>query len=74
MLIDEPCLDGDVADGKSDPPAYNPLGQISVCSILEGRLASMTTNMSLYRLDFLEKFLTHWLYWAGKQGRTASGR
>ena len=44
------------------------------CSIFEGRLDQWTTNMCLYRLDFLEKFLPQWLHCSGKQGRVVSGR
>ena len=66
MLLEaKPCLEGNVADGKVD---IN-LARYLSCSILEGRQAPWTTNMSLDRLEFLEKFLSQWLHWANKQGR-----
>ena len=72
LLEAEPCLEGNAADSKAD----NNLARYLACSILEGRQAPYTTNMTLDRLKFLEKFLPQcqWLHWADKQGRVASGR
>ena len=72
LLEAEPCLEGDVADGKADHPACQELGQVTFMLYLEGRQAPWTINMSLDRLEFLEKFLPQWLHWADKQGRTTS--
>ena len=66
----DPCLEGNVADGK----AGNNLAKYLSCSILEGWQAPWATNMSLDRLEFLEKFLPPRFHWADKQGRAASGR
>ena len=70
LLEAEPSLENNVADGK----AVNNLARYLSCSILEGWQAPWTTNMSLDRLEFVEKFLPQWLHWADKQGRTPSGR
>jgi hypothetical protein len=51
LLEAEPYLKGNVTDGKAD----NNLARYISCSILEGRQAPWTTNMSLGRLEFLEK-------------------
>ena len=71
MLLEaKPCLEGNVAADKAD---IN-LARYLSCSILEGRQAPWTTNMSLGRLEFPEKFLPQWLHWADNQGRAAIGR
>ena len=50
MLLEaEPCLEGNVVDGKAD---IN-LARYLSYSILEGQQAPWTTKMSLDRLEFL---------------------
>ena len=56
LLEAEACFEGDVADGKADPPACLQLGHVSVLQYLEGWPAPWSPNMCLYRLDFLENF------------------
>ena len=73
LLKADPCIEGDVADGKADPAACHQLGQVSVLQYFQGT-APWTTNMCLDRLDYLEKLLPQWLYCSGKQGSGASGR
>ena len=75
LLKADPSLEGDVADDKADPSVCHQLGQVSVLQYFRGTAGSMpwTTNMCLYRLDLLEKFMPQWLHCSGKHGRVASG-
>ena len=41
LLNADPCLEGDVADGKADPSAYLQLGQISILQYFCGPAGSM---------------------------------
>ena len=57
MLLEaETCFEDDVPDGKADINLIRKLPS----SMLEWRQALSTTNISLYRQEFLEKFLPQW--------------
>ena len=73
LLKANPCLEVDEADGEANPSAGHQLGQVSVLQYFQGRACSWTTNMTLDRLHFYEKFLPQLLHFSGKQGRVANG-
>ena len=41
LFIDDPSLEGDVADGKADPSACHQLGQVSILPYFRGTAGSI---------------------------------
>ena len=73
LLKADPCLEGDVADGKADPSMCLQPNQISVLQYFLEMAGSMAPWLHVLSLFFF-KFFSKGLHCSGKQERVVSGR